>query len=107
MLALVEDEARELVTGSFLENAPVIAVSSRTGTGLDDLKSRLAELGKRVPPRSLDFTMRLPIDRAFSMKGFGSRCYRNADLWKDHGRRRARTAAVKSECESAWIASTQ
>jgi selenocysteine-specific elongation factor len=72
MLVLVEDEARELVTGSFLENAPVIAVSSRTGAGLDDLKSRLAELGKRVPPRSLDFTMRLPIDRAFSMKGFGS-----------------------------------
>ena len=42
MLVLVEDEARELVTGSFLEDAPVIAVSSRTGTGLDDLKSRLA-----------------------------------------------------------------
>jgi selenocysteine-specific elongation factor len=72
MLVLVEDEARDLVTGSFLENAPVVAVSSRTGAGLDDLKSRLTELGKRVPPRSLDFTMRLPIDRAFSMKGFGS-----------------------------------
>ena len=72
MLALVEDEARELVTGSFLEDAPVIPVSSRTGAGLDDLKLRLAELGKRVPPRSLDFSMRLPIDRAFSMKGFGS-----------------------------------
>lgn len=72
MLVLVEDEARELVMGSFLENAPVVAVSSRTGAGLDELKSRLIELGKRVPPRSLDFTMRLPIDRAFSMKGFGS-----------------------------------
>ena len=72
MLVLVEDEARDLVTGSFLENAPVVAVSSRTCAGLDDLKSRLTELGKRVPPRSLDFTMRLPIDRAFSMKGFGS-----------------------------------
>jgi selenocysteine-specific elongation factor len=72
MLTLVEDEARELVTESFLENAPVIAVSSRTGTGLEDLKSQLAEMGKRVPPRSLDFTMRMPIDRAFSMKGFGS-----------------------------------
>src|SRR6185503_16780621 len=72
MLALVEDEARELVTGSFLEDAPVIPVSSRTGAGLDDLKSQLAALGKRVPARSLDFTMRLPIDRAFSMKGFGS-----------------------------------
>ena len=72
MLALVEDEAKDLVNGSFLENAPLIAVSSRTGAGLDDLKSRLTELGKRVPPRSQDFTMRLPIDRAFSMKGFGT-----------------------------------
>jgi selenocysteine-specific elongation factor len=72
MLALVEDEARELIAGSFLENAPVIAVSSRTGAGMEDLKSQLTALGKRVPPRSLDFTMRMPIDRAFSMKGFGS-----------------------------------
>ena len=72
MLALVEDEAKELVNGSFLENAPVVAVSSRTGAGLDDLKSRLTEMGRRVPPRSQDFTMRLPIDRAFSMKGFGT-----------------------------------
>src|ERR1051325_11239175 len=72
MLALVEDEARELVSGSFLENAPLVTVSSRTGAGLDDLKSRLTEMGRRVPPRSQDFTMRLPIDRAFSMKGFGT-----------------------------------
>jgi len=72
MLTLVEDEARELVTGSFLEDAPLVAVSARTGAGLDDLKTRLTELGKRVPPRSVDFTMRLPIDRAFSMKGFGA-----------------------------------
>ena len=72
MLALVEDEARELVKGSFLEAAPVINVSARTGAGLDDLKSQLEQMGKLVPPRSLDFAMRLPIDRAFSMKGFGS-----------------------------------
>ena len=72
MLVLVEDEARELVNGSFLENAPLVSVSSRTGAGLDELKARLAEMGRGVPPRSLDFTTRLPIDRAFSMKGFGS-----------------------------------
>ncbi len=72
MLVLVEDEARELVTGSFLEAAPVVTVSARTGAGLDELKGHLTELGKRVPPRSSDFTMRLPIDRAFSMKGFGA-----------------------------------
>lgn len=72
MLALVEDEARELVNGSFLETAPLVAVSSRTGAGLDDLKTRLTEMGRRVPPRSQDFATRLPIDRAFSMKGFGT-----------------------------------
>jgi selenocysteine-specific elongation factor len=72
MLVLVEDEARELVAGSFLENAPVLAVSSRTGVGLDQLKTRLKELGKSVPPRSQEFVTRLPIDRSFSMKGFGA-----------------------------------
>ena len=72
MLALVEDDAHELIAGSFLEDAPLVSVSSRTGAGMDQLRSRLVELGKRVPPRSKDFTTRLPIDRAFSMKGFGA-----------------------------------
>jgi selenocysteine-specific elongation factor len=72
MLELVADEAHELVNGSFLEGAPLVTVSSRTGAGLDELKSQLVEMGRRVPARSHDFTMRLPIDRAFSMKGFGS-----------------------------------
>ena len=72
MLVLVEDDARELIAGSFLENAPLVSVSSRSGAGMDQLKSRLVDLGKRVPPRSKDFTTRLPIDRAFSMKGFGA-----------------------------------
>jgi len=72
MLALVEDDARELIAGSFLEHAPLVSVSSRTGAGLAQLKSQLVELGKRVPARSKDFTTRLPIDRAFSMKGFGA-----------------------------------
>ena len=72
LLPLVEEDARALVAGSFLEGAPVIAVSSRTGTGLDELKSQIIEIGHKVPPRSGDFTMRLPVDRAFSMKGFGT-----------------------------------
>ncbi|HEX5603405.1 MAG TPA: selenocysteine-specific translation elongation factor, partial [Pyrinomonadaceae bacterium] len=72
MLVLVEDDARELVTGSFLADAPLVSVSSRTGAGMDQLKSQLIDLGKRVPLRSQDFTTRLPIDRAFSMKGFGA-----------------------------------
>ena len=72
MLVLVEDEARELTAGSFLEQAPILAVSSRTRAGLDDLKQQLAALGKSVPPRSQEFVTRLPIDRSFSMKGFGA-----------------------------------
>jgi selenocysteine-specific elongation factor len=72
LLPLVEDEVRSLVTGSFLENAPLVAVSAKTGDGLGDLKVHLTEVARHVPPRSSDFVTRLPIDRAFSMKGFGA-----------------------------------
>src|ERR1700746_3459428 len=72
MLLLVEDEARDLVSGSFLAEAPIITVSSRTGEGLDELRSQLTEAGRRAKPRSSEFVMRLPVDRAFTMKGFGA-----------------------------------
>lgn len=72
MLPLVEEEARDLVRGSFLEDTPVTIVSSRTGFGLEELKSQLTEMAKQVPARSSDLTTRLPVDRAFSMKGFGA-----------------------------------
>jgi selenocysteine-specific elongation factor len=72
LLPLVEEEVRSLVAGSFLSDAPVVAVSAKTGDGLDELKRHLSAIGKRVPPRSSDFITRLPIDRAFSMKGFGA-----------------------------------
>ena len=72
LLPLVEDEVRDLVAGSFLEGAPVIPVSSRTGVGIAELRVALSEVAQRVTPRSGDFITRLPIDRAFSMKGFGA-----------------------------------
>lgn len=72
MLPLVQEEAKDLVKGSFLENAPVVVVSSRTRFGLDELKVQLDEIAREVPVRSSYFTTRLPIDRAFSMKGFGA-----------------------------------
>ena len=72
MLSLVEEEAKELVAGSFLEDAPVIAVSSLTGDGLEQLRTCLKEISRHIPPRSSDFITRLPVDRAFSMKGFGA-----------------------------------
>ena len=72
LLAVSRAEAEELVAGSFLVDAPVVAVSSRTGEGIDELKSALREIGSQVPPRSAEFITRLPIDRAFTMRGFGA-----------------------------------
>jgi len=72
MLPLVEDETKELVSGSFLESAPVVTVSSKTGAGLDQLRSTITEVAGQVPPRSSDQVTRLPVDRVFSMKGFGA-----------------------------------
>jgi len=72
MLELVQDEASELVAGSFLEGAPIIAVSSKTGEGLDQLTNSITEVAQEISPRSTDFITRLPIDRAFTIKGFGA-----------------------------------
>ena len=71
-LGLVKLELEEFVRGSFLEGAPIVAVSARTGAGMDDLKRYLARVAEGVPPRGLSAIARLPIDRAFAMKGFGT-----------------------------------
>jgi len=70
--ALVRQDVATLVKGSFLESAPVIEVSSTTGDGLDRLRDAIAEQASRVGQRPVDGAARLPIDRAFSMKGFGT-----------------------------------
>jgi selenocysteine-specific elongation factor len=72
ILDLVRLEARDFVAGSFLESAPVVAVSSRTGSGLDDLKVAIAQVAAEVPSRPERGLLRLPVDRSFSIKGFGS-----------------------------------
>ncbi|MFN2514360.1 MAG: selenocysteine-specific translation elongation factor, partial [Pyrinomonadaceae bacterium] len=72
LISLVRAEAEELVAGSFLEGAPMLAVSAKTGLGLAELKSALHDVATRVPARSTDSVTRLPIDRAFTMKGFGT-----------------------------------
>ena len=69
---LVRLEVRELVKDSFLESAPVIAVSARTGEGLDDLRRSLVAVAAKVHERHPDGASRLPIDRAFTMQGFGT-----------------------------------
>src|SRR6266480_545655 len=72
LLQLVRAETEELIAGSFLEGAPILAVSSRTGEKIEALKNALRELGSQVPERSSEFITRLPIDRAFTMRGFGA-----------------------------------
>src|SRR5262245_39053135 len=72
MLELARLEVRELVAGSFLEGAPIVPVSAKTGAGLDRLRAALTEIGGRVADRAVDSVTRLPIDRVFSMKGFGT-----------------------------------
>jgi selenocysteine-specific elongation factor len=65
-------EAKELVAGSFLESAPMVEVSTRTGEGMEALRTTLENLARSAPSRSTAGRFRLPIDRVFSMKGFGT-----------------------------------
>jgi len=70
--ALAELEVNELVAGSFLEGRPVVRVSSKTGEGLSALREALLALAHETPPRPTGGLFRLPIDRVFSLKGFGT-----------------------------------
>jgi selenocysteine-specific elongation factor len=72
LLELARAEVEDFVKGSFLEGAPIIAVSSRTGSGIEELKEALVELAARVEPKTTSAVPRLPVDRAFSIKGFGT-----------------------------------
>ena len=69
---LVRDDVATLVRGTFLEGAPVVPVSAKTGAGLDALRATLARLAASVPARGIDQLARLPIDRVFTIKGFGT-----------------------------------
>ena len=73
-LEVVRLEVEDYVRGSFLDPAksPMIAVSSLTGRGLDELKSALAKVASEVAAKNSATLARLPIDRVFTMKGFGT-----------------------------------
>ncbi|HZS06817.1 MAG TPA: selenocysteine-specific translation elongation factor [Blastocatellia bacterium] len=72
LLELVEAEVADFVAGSFLEGAPVLRVSSRTGAGIEELKKTLATLAKKAAERDANAVARLPIDRVFTIRGFGT-----------------------------------
>ena len=71
-LELVRLELEDFLRGSFLENAPIVPVSARTGAGLPELKQELAAQARQIAGKDARRDFRLPIDRAFAVKGFGS-----------------------------------
>ncbi len=72
ILELVRLEVEDFVAGSFLQGAPIVAVSSLTGAGLPDLRQALQQVSAAVPQKSPAGNFRLPLDRAFTVKGFGT-----------------------------------
>ena len=71
MADLVEIEVQEFLKGSFLEQAPILRVSARTGEGIPALVETLRQIAASVEPRDAQQMLRLPVDRCFTMKGFG------------------------------------
>ena len=72
LLELVKLELAEFFKGTFLDGAPVVAVSAKTGLGLAELKTALVDCARQAPARSADGPFRLPIDRSFTLHGFGT-----------------------------------
>ena len=70
-LELVQEDTAEFLRGTFLDGKPIVPVSSKTGAGLDDLLAALRTLCQPLTPRSTTGAVRLPIDRVFTMRGFG------------------------------------
>jgi selenocysteine-specific elongation factor len=72
LVDLVRLEMDEFTAGSFLEGAPVVPVSSTTGAGLADLRREMEGMARAVAEKNAEGHFRLPIDRSFSVKGFGT-----------------------------------
>ena len=72
MLELAQEDVKEFTRGSFLENAPIIPVSAVTGQGVPEFVRAVEALAKEVPDRPPSTLFRLPVDRVFTMKGFGT-----------------------------------
>ena len=72
MLELATEDVKEFTRDTFLENAPVIPISSVTGQGLPEFTQALDALARQIPDRPPSSLFRLPVDRVFTMKGFGT-----------------------------------
>jgi len=71
-LELVAEEVRNFVSGSFLEGSAIVPVSSKTMVNIDLLKEKIKEVALQVEPKPTKGLFRLPIDRVFTLKGFGT-----------------------------------
>ena len=71
-LEFIKDEVKKFVKGSFLENAPIVPVSSKTLKGIDTLKKTIEECVNNTEEKDKEALFRMPIDRVFTVKGFGS-----------------------------------
>lgn len=69
---LVTEDVRQVVAGTCLANAPIIPCSARTGEGIESLRAAIAEILARTPARQDLGRPRLPVDRVFSLSGFGT-----------------------------------
>lgn len=81
-LELVTDELREQLAGTVFADAPIIPVSARTGQGLDALRDALIRAADRARPRPSDDLFRLPVDRAFTVRGTGTVV--TGTVWSGH-----------------------
>jgi selenocysteine-specific elongation factor len=72
ILELVSMEVSDFAKGSFLQDAPIITTSIKSGQGLEEIKDALADVARRIMPKDSSGLFRIPIDRRFSMKGFGT-----------------------------------
>jgi len=71
-LQLVKEDIKANLGGTFLESAPMVEVSSVTGEGIEQFKVVLKEMIQKIPPKKTGHVFRLPVDRVFTIKGFGT-----------------------------------
>jgi selenocysteine-specific elongation factor len=71
-LQTVTAEIKDFLVGTFLQNAPILPISSITGQGFEDFYEALKKLVKNIKPKKIDEVFRLPVERTFSLKGYGT-----------------------------------
>lgn len=71
-LEMVIEEVKDDLKGTFLEGSPIRTVSSKTGEGIEELKAAIYELASTLVERDVNAPLRIPIDRVFTVAGFGT-----------------------------------